>query len=557
MFITSAVVSVLLSHSDLVLAAKYDVKEITPLAQFKHHYATGINDSGEVVGIARTLQSFPIYNESYLETLFKSFCDISDSELASGDFDLNTMACLGSSTSAGFLNASTKINPQYQKIAEVKSYLYKDTSTSLTFLTDFVDNELGDYTYSNDEQLFAINNSGIAVGTAASPFTPVDFTYTTPENVSTELKFWQSDYKSRAVIHLNGEVITIEPTFSMYGGQTTAVDISNSGYIAGASSVELLPGVETSINTDCTGVALPVLVCTWSKQPDATNTLFISRPYIWQIDDAGVVTSSKEFGLAFTPTESQTGVYSAKITAVNEFGMAVGFGHVHDKDKRITIQPLVFNYDTGTTSSLINNDLYDRGYASDINSSNVVVGKVQTIFDNAYNDEFFVYDMESEELKTPTTFYSSAESTATAINDEGKVIGSAEYEVTTDNVRRRRGFIYDIHTEEFFDINELTSCNSEFEIVEMNSINNKNQIAATAIKQVEAKNSAGEIIYKDNGEVTMEEVLVSVLLTPNPSGEIETCPESDDDKFERKGLSTPPILLLFLSSLLYVRRRFL
>jgi hypothetical protein len=535
----------LVCHSGQTFAAQYEIKEITPLDEYRDYFSMGLNDSGTVVGIARDKFNFQFYNESYLESGYKSSCGLSDSEIASGNFDASSTYCLESALS-GLSSAS------YQKVGSYKSFINSGNDTNLAILTDVVDGELGDYTTSNTEIIYAINSNDIAVGTASAPFIPVDFSYTNSNNIKFDLKYWQRDYKTRAALYLNGEVTLIEPTFSDYGGLTAAVDISDSGYVAGYSSTALFDSALSSIESDCVGETEPLLVCVWEKQQ--ASTLYTTSPYIWQVDSSGNVLSSTEFGLAEDEFLDSTS-YSAVISAVNEEGIGVGYGHVYNSDESVRIQPLLFTRSEVSTESLIDNDLYDAGYASDINNSNVVVGKVQTYFDGVLNDEFFVYDMATEELETPETFYSTSESSANAINDLGKVIGEAEYEVTTDTVRRKHGFIYDINTREFFDINDLIECNSEFEIVEMRDINNNNQIAATALKTMNLRDSLGEVVYDAYGEPYSEEITVSVLLTPIESGEIENCSDVEDENYERKGLSTAPLLLIFLSSLLYIRRR--
>ncbi len=544
LFIKSVLATALIAQSGQAFAAQYEIKEIAPLDKYRQHFSMGLNDSGTVVGVTRDTFNFPFYLESYLESSYKTLCGLSDSELASGNFDASSTTCLRSELS------ELSANPLYQKLGGSKSFINSGNETNLAILTDVEDSELGDYTYSNIEQLNAINSSDVAVGTATAPFIPVDFTPTSDTGVETEYKFWQRDYKARAVVYVNGVSTEIEPTFSEYGGVTSAVDISDSSYVAGYSSIALVEAAQTSIETDCTNETLPLLVCVWTAQ--LSGDIYTTRPYIWLVDEFGQVLSSTEFGLAFTPTETQTSTYTATITAVNNDGVGVGYGHVHNSDENIRTQPLLFG--SNGTESLIDNDLYDRGYATDINSSNIVVGKVQTYYDNVYNDEFFVYDILNDKLETPPTFYSTAESSANAINDEGIVVGEAEYEVTTDTVRRKHGFIYDINTKELFDINDLIGCNSEFEIVEMKDINNNNQIAATALKLVEYRDSLGNVVYDSAGEAYMEQVAVSVLLSPIP-GEIETCSEDDADTYERKGLSSTPMLLVFLSTLLYIRRK--
>lgn len=540
--------SVFLTSQD-ALAAKYQVTEITPLEQYRQHFAMDISDKGEVLGVVRDSFNFRFYLESYLTNLNTAgvSCGVSTDEQASGNFDAFSSACLRSALGNNANSAS------YQKIGDNKSFISRSGNTELVNLVDEFDTELNSITNSNTEHLRAINEQGLAVGRVTAPFKPVMFTQTGENATSSDqVRLWQREYNSRAVVYINGEVRTIEPDFVTYGGESEATDISNLGYVAGQTSVAMAQDTIDSIERDCTGELSPQAVCVWRKS--LSGRLYQSRPVVWKLDANGNVESKQVFDLAFVPTAEQTANYFATATAVNDSGVAAGFGHVFKSNNVLTTQPLY--YQDNQTKTFIDDNVYDGGFAADISNKGMIVGTVQKFFDRVFNDQFFIYNINTGEFDTPDTFYETAESNANSINEAGKVVGEAEYEVTTDAIRRKHGFLYDSVTKEFFDLNALTECGSPYEIVETKSINNRDQILATALKLVDRRDALGAVVTDDDGNPRKEEVAVAVLLNPI-AGQIDDCTAIEMPPVERKGSSGS---LLFTASLLFLaalRRRVL
>lgn len=532
------------------MAAKYQVTEITPLEDYRQHFAMDIGDNGQMLGVVRDSFNFPYYLEEYLNDLTYSnvSCEVSDEELSSGVFDVASSNCikLGLGEQAR--------SPFYQKIGDNKSFINNAGSAELVNLVDVFDNELNAFTKSNVEHLRAINSQGIAVGRVSAPFVPTMFLQTGDNASSEEIKIWQQEYESRAVVYINGEVRLLEPELTTHGGESDAADISNTGYVAGQTSVSISEANAESIAEDCTGELVPVSVCVWQKNNLSSSArIYDTRPIVWKLDDSGNVESKQVYDLAFVPTADQTASYYALSTAVNDTGVAVGYGHVFKDNDVLSLQPLV--YQNGETKTFMDEDEYAQGFAADINSSNVVIGTVQTVINGAFADEFFVYNIDSGSFTTPNTFYASAESNANSINDSGKIVGEAEYEITTDDLRRKHGFLYDSVTEEFFDLNDLTECGSIYEIVETKAINNSDQIAATALKLVDRRDALGGVILDDDGNPEKEQVAVAVLLDPI-AGEIDDCTQIENPPIERKGASTSFFLSLGLFGFALLRRRF-
>jgi uncharacterized membrane protein len=541
-------------------AATYKVTELERFDEYRQHFAIDINEQGDVLGVARGSYNFPFYFEDYLindDGYFKTYCGISEEEVTSQVLDSSSTSCvkteLGrSSNSSG--RPLFRSSPYHQKVGDSRTFLMSGGASNLINLTDEVDAELGEYTRSTIEQLNAINDNGLAVGTGSAPYLPLVFQQSGEDAAEDPVKFWVREFKNRAVIYVNGGVSFIEPEESAYGGVSGATDVSNNGYVSGYESIEVYTSKQETID-ECDTDLYPVEVCAWSAALSSSN--YVVRPVVWQIDESGNVISKVSYPLSFTPSDTQTGNYSAYASAINDNGIAAGYGSSpHSEYSGIYSLPVYYK-ESETIPILKDQKDYDQGFAADINNNNIIVGTLQQYYDREYHNKFFIYDIDADQLLTPETFYASAESVANAINDNGIVIGEAEFEPTTSSVRRKHGFIYDMSTKELLDVNDLTECGSAYEIVEMKSINNSDVIIATALKTVEAKDQMGEVVLDDDGNPETEEVAVVVKVEPIANGQIEDCSAIEEPPYERRGFSFGYWLIALTGSLIALRRRYL
>jgi uncharacterized membrane protein len=542
--LTTSILTGILFTSQSADAAKYKMTEITPLDDFRNHIARDISDNGQVVGVVQEKFSTNYYLEQYLLVITASSipCSVSEDELNSGQFDNVSDACVHAAL-------EEKVNDErYQKVSDTRAFISSENQAQLTNLVDVFDAELGDYTFSNIEQLLAINSQGIAVGVAEAPYSPVMFLQTGEDAVlEEEIRLWQREYSSRAVISLNGEVRTIEPEFNLYGGKTAASDISNSGYVSGTTSVAIIETTQELIERDCNGELLPENICIWTK--DNGSNLYTERPVIWKVDVDGNLESTQVYDLPFTPAEDDTLNYGVIMSAVNDSGVGVGHGNLVFEERYYSSQPVLFK--DGQSTSFIDPTEYYEGFSFDINDEGLVVGRIRNV--DGSKAKFFIYDSTTEQLTTPETFYQNSESSAYSINNSGKVVGDAEFEVTTNYNRRKHGFLYDSVSKQFFDLNNLVECNSGYDIVKGVAINNNDVITATALKTVDKRDLLGEVVLDANGEAVKEQVQVSIVMEPI-NGEVETCTEDNDPPSERKGLTTS-LAMSFSALLLSLFRR--
>lgn len=555
-FSKSAVALSLMMATGTIQAAKYEVTEIPNVEQYKLQFTTGLNDLGEVVGISKDSINFPFYLEEYLtisNTSLRLACSVDDTEAATGEFDAASTLCLRAflaEPSETYYNSAF-----YQKIGGVTTYNYANGVTSQSVLLDVVDDEIGELTRSNVEQLNAINNFGTSVGYASAPYQKIDFQQTGESASAEPITIFTQEFQNRAIVYKNNEVSVIEPLDASYGGFSYATSITDNNYVSGYESVEVYDLAQQNITSACDGELLPVNTCAWGYS--RSSNIYEIRPVVWKIDDNGDVLEAVRYDLNFTPSDTQLSNYGAYATSVNEQGIAVGYGTVEkDNENYLVTLPLIYK-DGETIEMLADDDGFDRGYALDINSSNQVVGYLQTFFDSQYNDQFFIYDINTGELSIPEGFYKSAQTTAAAINDNGLVVGVSEYELTTSQNRRKHAFLYDTNTQELTNLNDLVSCESGYEIVEVSGINNNNQITANATKTVDNTDSKGNVVLDDNGNPEQTTTIVAVLLDPISGGQVESCSTEEDDGYERRGMSMSYWLLASLSFFAVIRRRFI
>lgn len=537
-------------------AATYEIKEIQTLDNYRQHFAMGLNDNGTVLGVVRDRFNYPIYMDSYLFSNSElATCSYSAEEVTNLELDAVSLYCVKARLAT---NSSLTASARVQKVGDVKTFIHKNDTSELTILTDYADSELDNlYTHSNFEQLVAINNNDIAVGFASAPYYKEAFQQTGDNAEADPIDFFKRDYKNRGVIQYNGTTTLLEPQYTTYGGLSVASDITDSGLVAGYMSIDLADGVQDDLDdTDKYNTDLaPIEIWAWTKQN--SSSIFKMRPAIWQLDDAGNVVSTQTYELAFTPSDEQTGNYSANALAINESGVAVGYSSypISSGSTTVTVLPSLFS--EGTSNVFVDPSVYDGGYAFDINDDGIVVGRVYNVISiNETLNRFFVYNSDTDEFTVPTGFYSTSDSSANAINNNGLVVGEAEYEITTESTRRKHGFLYNVNTQEFQDLNDLVECNSDYEIVEVKDINDNNEIVATALKLVDRKDALGELVTDDDGEVLQEQIAVAVKLTPIAGGSIDDCTEVENPGYERKGFSTG-LLSLLLIPLVYIRRKFI
>ena len=164
-----------------------------------------------------------------------------------------------------------------------------------------------------------------------------------------------------------------------------------------------------------------------------------------------------------------------------------------------------------------------------------MVGYANKVINSAIRSKFFIYDYNTDRLTFPADLFETATTTPKKINDNNKIVGTTEAFTPGTSARSNVGFVYDMPSNTFKDLNSLLQCNSGYTIVSADDINEKNVILATAVKQIEKRDVKGELVLDSAGNVIKEPVAISVQLNPIANGTIDNCSTELSQGYERKG----------------------
>lgn len=391
---------------------------------------------------------------------------------------------------------------------------------------DQVDSGTGEYSGNTDAYLLAVNSADLAVGYGTAPYRGV---YTRQSHVGNDdYDRYIRDFSARAFVYTAaGDFKPLLPPVSEYGGSSAAYAINDSNTVVGYASTYLLADSREWIERCLDGDSYTADWCQNSPS-------YEEQAYVWHIDDQGNITSEQAlpFGVGPLPDdEREDRVYRAAAYGVNNNGIAVGYSYVfHDKDDhdfdRIGRQAVIWdlNSDSDTAFDFTNHDDddggYYRSYAQDINDNNTVIGNGYRYINGFARLKAFIYHYEpgndSEELTEIPTPLTAASANAHDINNQGQVVGEYDYEASSAQLtRRQHGFLYNVESGEFEDLNDLLPCDSPYEVVQANHINEDGTISATALY--------------NTGDVDTEEDWVArgIVLRPVQGGTIEQCDNDD------------------------------
>lgn len=426
---------------------------------------------------------------------------------------------------------------------------------------------------STKEYISGITNEGWVYGNASAPYLPLDFT----ESDGDEVTHWVREFTTRGFFSPDGGASIIEitppseltlPEEQRFGGQSAILDISESHIAVGYASTSIDQDALDFIADDTGGCAdpdvlddLPYEVCIQRIVDNIYNT----EAMMWTIDAQGIV-SAETLGHLVTPHEDDVREYINYAQAVNNNGVAVGFAYGWQDEnetnpsanERRELYAVV--YKNGEVKDFTDDhSKYFRSKAYDINDAGIAVGHVTTYINGNLRTKFYHVDTNAEtmEMILPTDFFTGSSSTARAINEAGKVVGEGEVETQNDNngstPRRTHGFLYDITSKTFTNLNDFLACDSAYTIIEARDINDANEISATALVRVPRHDSKGVLMVDDKGEQLFEDVVRAVSLKPI-NGEVEDCSKVEE-KVERQGAGfglSSLALLVFVG----LRRRF-
>ncbi|NQZ12120.1 MAG: DUF3466 family protein, partial [Algicola sp.] len=393
---------------------------------------------------------------------------------------------------------------------------------------------------------------------------PVTDTDESPETRT----LWIKDYLDRiGVVSKGDQRVVIESPELLHGGSTVLTDISENNWVVGYAATALSGGAQIAMEESCAELTDPVAIqdCAWGMKTrlnalSPSETFYTLRAYRWKLDDNLQVTESLDLGLSFPlDVDVHDGEYISSATGVNELGHVVGFSdgfkNNSDRDNDNNVRTVATYHDGTTVSSFIDQDDYRQSKAFDINDSDIVVGYAAKFFSTTLTKQFFYYDATTGTATHPVGFFESSASVAHAINNHGVIVGIAEVESSITQYRREHGFIYDIAAGVMTDLNDLTTCNNPYRIVEARDINDNGEIVGTAGWNVDKRDTLGNVILDANGNPEQEQITRAVKLVPVAGGTVDDCTVTEEPTYERKGAGFGFAPLVLLGALFGLRRR--
>jgi len=568
-----AALSLALLVTPVSQAAKYRVVELPVIAEGKSSFPSAINENSNITVNVSTPYNIPIDLELLdfeSETLINNLTDIESAR--NGDFNSADYELLLSLIRSGDGLQSA------QQIANTISFLTSEIEVNYISGFDKLIDQGNEFSIGTNTNVRDINNSDFAVGSGEGAYVKVNYTTENGE----EIIFVVHEFGTRGFVSHNGNIVGLPAPAKIAGGFSDAYGINESHQVVGFGTTEFIPDSLDTALSDCENEELiddedpdtidfplrgdvPIESCISSVVDSFSNSISTFsqlRGLIWQLDSQGNLLDTKILGLLFEPEADDTVNYSSQALAINDNGIAVGisngqytengstvirnFGVIYDDDQIINLTP--------EPDSIVARTSQTISSAADINNNNLVVGYQVKSVNGSNRTKFFVYDMNLEKFTFPDDFFLGSSSVALDINNNGLVVGYGDIDASLTG-RRTQGFLYDHEAEQFYGARDLISCDSPFSIVQANSINDKNEIVATALYKGPARDSSGDVIIDSTGSEIIVDLVVAVKLEPIIGGLDEKC-DTPPNQINRERQGASLSWLLGLGFVLFGWRRF-
>ncbi|MCO7187967.1 MULTISPECIES: DUF3466 family protein [unclassified Pseudoalteromonas] len=562
--------SIIFGLSGQAIAAPYKLTELPTSDIGKMHYVSDVNESGDAIGRVTGLYNLPVdisyidfsdtsfieYYELYKEQSVKkgetiefTLDDIENGDALSTDADAHTFML-------SYLSSNTQsASAEFQKISSVAGLEFTGTTTNLIDIFDVESPDYAGLTRSVSNAMTAIAADGTVVAWGSAPFKKITFT---PDGESEAKTYFVRDWHARGiVISPGGKRVTLEPPFTEYGGYSIANDITltdeGNYLIVGQASVGLPENSQTTITDNCDDKDEPEAVCIWRQG----RGVYDLRAYQWTLDKDFNVIDTKDLGIGLERKDDENNPFYSSAFAINKAGIAVGKSRVRIDDSLKAFEEPGYYQDGQFFTLREHDDIYQAGFAVDINDSNVIAGYVGrqnqgTLFDVTG----YYYDMNDKKFVELPTYFNGSDTVVRDINNTGYMVGEGEVEKNVTSPRYE-GFMYKIGDENLTNINDLLPCKSDdfpYTVSEAIRITDDNTIYAIATKTVGKLDSLGKPDKDANGNDASESIVVSVVLTQTGSTELEQCAEPEAETYERQSASLSWLSMLALP-LAWTRRR--
>lgn len=574
-------------------AATYEVVDKGSAGNLEYTYGRGQNNQGVMALLGAKTYNFPVQFDYLSDTDFNNIVllalrshdyyyglePIEDYDsLVAGDPTANDLAW----TRIYLQNQNKIANFVYQVIGDqvIMTNLGEGSKSEEIRVFDSAfdgsNNSESIITRSTQDYIEGITNTGALFGSGTAPYLAME-PFTGSNGV--ESQHWLREHGTRGFYSPDNGVTIIEvpPLEVRYGGGISALrDMNDIGMAVGYSSYKLSAGREEGILDPTNGCKepnrynIPYEICIQNNQ----SNMYHIQAFEMTISSMGEL-ETKPLGLLVNPHKDDIRPYTSQALAVNNSGVAVGFSHGWDAgeveapvvDERMTASYAVMFKDGKVFDFNQPHYFFNTrtpipfSSANDINDDGLVVGNILQL--NPTVKKFFYVDTsvpESEiKIITPVDFFKSSVSTAFAVNNHGVIVGEGQIEShneSAQNPRRTVGFLYDTASANpvIVDVNTLTECNSIYNILKANDINDSGQISATAVVKGYRYDAKGEVVLDESGNPTEVDVVRAVLLNPISGGEVEDCGDVEE-KVERRGASFGGLSILALFTLFGIRRK--
>lgn len=539
-------------------AAMYQLKELTKPDNYKQSFPMAINNANQSVVNLTNMYNFPVdLNAIDLENAFI------ESNLTTAELD-DLKKGIISGNAQGVLEAYLQQgagNYTFQRFANVFAFR-PDVGSVVKW-------RQGDLP-TNNEYMMDINDNSVMLAVAGTPFTKQTFlakaTDTEPNPVPQKLWVPQPTYLAAFIQSERGKFMVPPPYTEYGGGFSYAKALSNSGYIVGYASVGMSESDISSIKSTCTGDDAPIALCQFGG-----SSKYQTQAVLWKINATTgkpeIVRTIKYLGDKNTGEPHSVKKYAALTYVstpydVNNDGIAVGASVYSNSDDIRSSYYGDYVYSTTHAAVFVGDEVlpivnptdYLSSAAYAINDKDLIVGSANKIMQSYERSKMFVFDYSTNTLRWVSDLFETASTIPAAINNQNMAVGKTEVFTAGTSTRRNVGFVADLNSNKFYDLNTLLGCSTEYTIVSANAINDNNVIVATAVKEVEKRNNKGEVMKDSSGNVLKENIAVAVQLTPIANGTIDDCSTVKNETYERKGASGG-LLALLLVPVAYWRRR--
>jgi hypothetical protein len=551
--LTAAILNVSASH-----AATYEAFVIPTTDVGLNSSATAIGEDGSVsvtvTGVAsNTTQNFapaniPIdltlvdFEDPALTFFLSDIEEVMNGNISDEDYIVLASYVLDNNPTT---NTSILLSER-QRVGRFESYLGDQNGATALPIFDIFDSDIGGLTRSINSVVNRVVDQDIYLGESSAPFMKLDFTQEDGDEVRVVFR----DFAERGFVALGDQIVELPPEDTGDGGWSRANDINSNLLVAGTMSVSAVTGVQTiidSCNDDELRGDIPIELCLSSIGENLANDSLTPSNFrdgfpgvfdsneeqlayniegvLWQLDSSGSIVSTTPLGFLTVPPEDSLLRPFSRAMAINEQGVAVGqsLDFAEGDENRPSSFAAVFI--DGEVIGITDVNEFDTSSAVDINNNNIVAGQATMVISGRNVSKLFTYDVDTQETIFPEDFFSSSDVNVSAINDTGMVVGDAESDFTTTQLRSRSGFLFNPADNSFLNINDLLECDSPFTIISASDINENGEIAATALMSRPTRDSITLEVNLAEGD---QDVLVALRLVPIPGGVIDDCSDIDN-----------------------------